>query len=221
MPLDTVFQGPNSSHTYQVHFDFQDSHTYVPVRSNMLYLQGINLKLPSLTHENSYVKIGLQYPSDFISAVSSHFGVNDTDIELGFSPTAELFLNEVNFVEGRDEFVSGQLYDISVVYNYGRSIKIPRQTCELTEGEDILFNEYMILEVLNSMPAENGISYTRSGNKIMLDGKLSNFPHIIINHGNLQIPLFVEGPLLKLNAEATANRIGIQALKGYSKVQVR
>jgi len=78
----------------------------------------------------------------------------------------------------------------------------------------------MILEALNSMPAENGIHYKRTEDSIRLTGKLSNFPHLIINHGNIQIPLIVKGNVLKLNAEASANRIGVEALKGYSKVQI-
>lgn len=115
-----------------------------------------------LQHENSFIKIGLKYPSDFIIAVSQHFGVKDSEIELAFTPLPELFINEVNFVEGRDTFASGRHYDISVVYNYGRPIRIFKQLCELVEGDEIQFNEYMILEVLNSMPAENGIRYSRT-----------------------------------------------------------
>lgn len=221
IPLVQAFKSASHQESFQVHFDFQDSHTYVPLRSNILYLEGVNLTLPMLQHENSFVKIGLKYPSDFIVAVGQHYGVKDTEIELAFSPLPKLVLNEVNFVEGRDDFVSGQHYDITVVYNYGRGIRIPHQLCEIIEGDEMFFNEYMILEVLNSMPAENGIRYTRTEENFRLEGKLANFPHLIINHGSIQIPLVVKSNVLKLNAETASNKIGIEALKGYSKVQIR
>jgi len=70
------------------------------------------------------------------------------------------------------------------------------------------------------MPAENGIHYKRAGDGIKLSGKLNNFPHLIVNHGNIQIPLVVKGNVLKLNVDASPNRIGVEALKGYSKVQI-
>jgi hypothetical protein len=81
---------------------------------------------------------------------------------LGFNPLPELFINEVNFVEGRDNFVNGEEYDLTVIYNYGRPIRIKNQKVDLIDGDQVFFNEYMILEVLNSMPVENNIRYNRS-----------------------------------------------------------
>lgn len=57
----------------------------------------------------------------------------------------------MNFIEGRDEFQNGGIYNIKVEYNYGKNIYIRNQACELIDGSDIFLNEYMILEVLNSM----------------------------------------------------------------------
>jgi hypothetical protein len=129
-------------------------------------------------------------------------------------------VNEVNFVEGRDSFISGDAYDLTVIYNYGRPIRIRRQKFDLIDDDQVFFNENMILEVLNSMPLENNIRYTRSEDSIHLEGTLSNFPHLIINSGNAQIPIEIVGSVLRLNTEGTSNRIGVRSLKSYSKIQI-
>jgi hypothetical protein len=63
---------------YHIQFDFNDTHTYHPVKSQVLTLTGLNLSIPMIQHENSFIKIGLKYPSDFIVAVSQHFSVKDS-----------------------------------------------------------------------------------------------------------------------------------------------
>lgn len=73
--------------------------------------------------------MGLKYPSDFIVALSQYYHVNDSEIEFGLQPDQEIFINEVNFVEGRDEFQNGGVYNIKVEYNYGRNIYIRNQAC--------------------------------------------------------------------------------------------
>lgn len=217
-------QGLPHAHPYGIRLDLNSSHTYMPTKSPTLYLGSLNLSFPMVEHEHSFVKIGLKYPSDFLVAVSQYFHVKESEIEVGFHPLAELIVSEVNFVEERHAFANGALYEFAIAYNYGRGLKIGHQVCELVEGDRVYFNEYMILEVLNSMTADNGIRWNKTDStKILLQGNLYNFPHIALVRGEMQIQLDVlhDAATLYLNNETTSNRIGLQALKGYSKLQVQ
>lgn len=125
-------------------------------------------------------------------------------------------------------FVNGGMHEFNIVYNYGKGIKIEHQICELIEGDVVFFNEYMILEVLNSMSADNGIKWNKpDSNQIILKGNLYNFPHIAFVRGDMQIQLEIlptykgDTAVLHLNNETTSNRIGLKTLKGYSKLQVK
>jgi hypothetical protein len=69
---------PNPQHRYSIHLDTNSSHTYVPTKSPILSLPGLNLSFPMIQHEHSFIKIGLKYPSDFLVAVSQFYGIKQS-----------------------------------------------------------------------------------------------------------------------------------------------
>lgn len=69
---------PRSNKKYDIHYDFNDTKTYYPVKANILSLGKVNLSLDMSQHEYSFIKVGLKYPSDFIVALSQFYHVNDS-----------------------------------------------------------------------------------------------------------------------------------------------
>ncbi len=54
------------------------------------------------------------------------------------------------------------------------------QRCYLIDDDKIYFDEYLLLEILNSMDKKNGITFhqDQSKNVIVIMGKIENFPKI-------------------------------------------
>lgn len=69
-------------------------------------------------------------------------------------------------MESSDNFQNGKEYSLLVQYNFGSPLTIDKQLCYLVSGDEVYFDEFFILSVLNSMDSRNKISYFQnSGNK--------------------------------------------------------
>lgn len=79
----------------------------------------------------------------------------------------------------------------------------------------------MILEVLNSMSAENKLKYTKKDNTLILTGNINNLPHLFISYDQTEIPIEIKGNTLNINPNSNTNKIGIKTLKSYSKMQIK
>lgn len=168
IPLDNLTD-PLTNRTYRVQLDFGNKHTVLPFRTKSIHIFPHNLTFPLQTNYSSnVVKIGLESPSDFIKSVCKAYKVEESDIEFTYKSNnqLEMLISEVNLVEGREYFKRGDKIDYNIVYNYGNPIKIKEQTTKIIHGNKVFFNEYFILEILNSMSIDNRISYVRKGDVI-------------------------------------------------------
>jgi hypothetical protein len=131
-------------------------------------------------NETQTVIIGLKHPSSFISAVMETFKVEARQIEFGKQEYTQLIINGNNFVESRDEFINGDYYTAKAFYNYGDPLYKSDQRCYLIDDENVYFDEFLILEILNSMEQKNDIQYEQDEAKqvIRLKGNIENFPKV-------------------------------------------
>jgi hypothetical protein len=48
------------------------------------------------------------------------------------------------------------------MFNFGDGLVVPNQKCVLTDDENVVFDEFLILEILNTMDKRNRIRYKKN-----------------------------------------------------------
>lgn len=131
-----------------VRISFSHSSVLSTSPTKKLHLLNYNLSVSigsfPVRQEGDAVEIGLKYPSDFIAAMAASFGVEYSDVEFGKEEYLEVILFDDNYVESRDVFVNGDTYRVHVKYNFGDDYTIDDKPVELTDGDQVYFEEYLI-----------------------------------------------------------------------------
>lgn len=169
------------------------------------------------------MEIGLLYPSDFIAAVAASFKVGYEAVEFGKEEYLEVILFDENIVESRDIFVTGENYRVHVKYNFGDDYTIEGKPCQLTDGSEVFFEEYLIREALNRMTKENQINFRfyEDNHSIVLTGHLENMPKLTLVRGDYIFKLALPGNVVRyLPAIQNLQRltlVGYKALYEFNK----
>jgi hypothetical protein len=129
-------------------------------------------------------------------------------------------------VESRDEFINGDYYTAKAFYNYGDPLYKSDQRCYLIDDENVYFDEFLILEILNSMEQKNNIQYEQDEAKqvIKLKGNIENFPKVSFILGKYIFEVDIKTDEIhfipRLNSSESTTIIGFKALRKFSKFEV-
>jgi hypothetical protein len=233
IPLAYAFD-PATQSKYPIRLSFNHSETFLPFAADFLPLFNFNIsmdtqRLPADATESfltQSVIIGVKWPSTFLSAVMATFQVERRQIEFGKEEYTELIIDGNNFVESRDEFVNGDNYTVKAVYNFGDALFKAEQRCFLIDDANVYFDEFLILEILNSMEPKNGIRYSQDASRavINLTGAVENFPHISFMRGQSIFEVRIESTQIRYIPRANSSQpttvIGFRAFRQFSKFEV-
>jgi hypothetical protein len=228
IPLAYAYD-PATKNKYNIKLSFDDSETFLPFSANYVPLFNFNISMETqrfANNETQFVIIGLKSPSSFIAAVMSTFKVSARQIEFGKEEYTQLIINGNNFVESRDEFINGDYYTVKAFYNYGDPLYKSEQRCFLVDDENVYFDEFLILEILNSMEPKNGIRYEQDESErvINLMGNTENFPKVSFILGKYIFETDIQTDQIhyipRSNSSESTTIIGFRALKKFSKFEV-
>jgi hypothetical protein len=134
-----------------------------------------------------------------------------------------VILFDDNYVESRDIFANEENYRVHVKYNFGDDSTIEDKPCQLIDGSEVYFEEYLIREALNKMTKENQINFhfNEENHTITLSGKLENLPKLTLVRGDYIFKISLRGNSINyLPAIKNIDRftlIGYKALYEFNK----
>ncbi len=57
--------------------------------------------------------------------------------------------------------MNGDFFNVQVMYNYGDKLNIGEQRCWLIDDDGVYFDQFLILEILNTMDKRNKITFKK------------------------------------------------------------